>query len=84
MTYNAAKFRDKMRAGQICLGTCITFRDPTITEALSSFLDFVWIDMEHNPLTLADVQAHVMALKGTSTTPIVRVPWNDQIGRAHV
>jgi 2-dehydro-3-deoxyglucarate aldolase/4-hydroxy-2-oxoheptanedioate aldolase len=72
-------FREKLQAGQVCVGTCITFADPTVTEALCDLLDFVWIDMEHNPLTLEAVQGHIMATKGTATTPIVRVPWNDPV-----
>jgi 2-dehydro-3-deoxyglucarate aldolase/4-hydroxy-2-oxoheptanedioate aldolase len=74
-----AGFRARLQAGQVCLGTCITFADPTVTEALCDLLDFVWIDTEHNPLTLQTVQGHVMATKGTATTPLVRVPWNDPV-----
>ena len=74
---NALKFREKLARGQVCLGTNITFRDPTVTEALAGLLDFVWIDMEHNPLSLADVQGHIMATKGSDCTPLVRVRWND-------
>jgi 2-keto-3-deoxy-L-rhamnonate aldolase RhmA len=72
-------FRQRMQQGQVCLGTCITFTDPTVTEALCNILDFVWIDMEHNPLTLDTVQGHILATKGTETTPLVRVPWNDPV-----
>jgi 2-dehydro-3-deoxyglucarate aldolase/4-hydroxy-2-oxoheptanedioate aldolase len=79
MLPNTDRFRDKMRQGQVCLGTCITFSDPTVTEALSGLLDFVWIDMEHNPLTLEAVQGHILATKGTGTVPLVRVPWNDPV-----
>jgi 2-keto-3-deoxy-L-rhamnonate aldolase RhmA len=78
MKYPSA-FPDKLRAGKLCLGTCITFTDPTVTEALTNVLDFVWIDMEHNPQSLESVQAHIMATKGTETTPLVRVPWNDPV-----
>ena len=39
-------FIEKMRTGKVCLGTNITFNDPTITEVLCRTLDFVWIDME--------------------------------------
>jgi 2-keto-3-deoxy-L-rhamnonate aldolase RhmA len=70
---------DKMRRGEIALGTGISFTDPTATEALSSVFDFVWIDTEHNALTLETVQAHIMATKGSAATPIVRVPWNDPV-----
>ena len=76
---NANKFRDKLRRGQVCLGTGIPFTDPTVTEALCSVLDFVWIDMEHCAFSLETVQAHIMATKGSGTTPLVRVPWNDPV-----
>ena len=72
-------FMDKIRRGQVCLGTCITFTDPAVTEALAGALDFVWIDTEHGPLSLETVQGHVMATRGTQATPLVRVPWNDPV-----
>jgi 2-keto-3-deoxy-L-rhamnonate aldolase RhmA len=72
-------FIDKMRNGRICLGTNITFCDPTVTEALCNLVDFVWIDAEHNPFSLETIQSHVMATRGTNTTPLVRVPWNDPV-----
>ena len=74
---NARFFRQKLASGKTVLGTCVTFSDATATEALTRFLDFVWIDTEHNPLSLEDVQGHIMATKGTETTPIVRVRAND-------
>jgi 2-dehydro-3-deoxyglucarate aldolase/4-hydroxy-2-oxoheptanedioate aldolase len=76
---NVAKFEEKLKRGQACLGTGISFSDATVTEALSGVLDFVWIDMEHSPLSLAAVQAHIMATKGSECLPIVRVPWNDPV-----
>jgi 2-keto-3-deoxy-L-rhamnonate aldolase RhmA len=76
---NALKFRKKIETGQICFGTGITFADPTVTEALCSSLDFVWIDMEHNGLSLETVQGHIMATKGSDTAPLVRVRWNDPV-----
>jgi 2-dehydro-3-deoxyglucarate aldolase/4-hydroxy-2-oxoheptanedioate aldolase len=42
-------------------------------------VDYIWIDAEHNPLSLESIQGHVMATKGTSTIPLVRVPWNDPV-----
>jgi len=75
----ADSFRQKLKQGRPCLGTVITFTDPTVTEALCQVLDFLWIDMEHNALTLETVQAHIMATKGSETTPLVRVPWNDPV-----
>jgi 2-keto-3-deoxy-L-rhamnonate aldolase RhmA len=72
-------FGDKLRLGHVCLGSCITFSDPTVTEALADVLDFVWIDMEHNPLSLGEVQGHILATKATGATALVRVPWNDPV-----
>ncbi len=76
---NANKFKDKLSRGEVCLGTVISFVDPTVTEALCGVLDFVWIDMEHNALSLEVVQGHLMATKGSDTTALVRVPWNDPV-----
>ncbi len=76
---HADSFREKLRRGQVCLGTVISFTDPTVTEALCQVLDFVWIDMEHNALSLEAVQGHIMATKGSQTTPLVRVGWNDPV-----
>lgn len=76
---NAHFFREKLAGPGPVLGTCVTFADPTVTEALSTVLDFVWIDTEHNPMSLETVQGHVMATKGSAATPLVRVPWNDPV-----
>jgi len=76
---NAVKFREKARNGQIMLGTCVTFGDLAVTDALCDSADFLWIDMEHSALTLAEAQAHIIATKGTDTAPLIRVPWNDPV-----
>ena len=73
------KFKEKMRAGDVPLGATVTFSDSTVTEALCNVCDFVWIDMEHNSYTLETVQAHIMATKGSDTTALVRVRWNDPV-----
>ncbi len=76
---NAHFFRDKLSSGKTLLGTCITFIDPTVTEALARALDFVWIDTEHNAMSLERVQGHIMATKGSEVVPLVRVPANDPV-----
>lgn len=69
-----------MRQGDVCLGSIVSFSDPTVSEALGSAgLDFLWIDMEHGPMGIETVQAHVMATELTGAAPIVRVPWNDPV-----
>ena len=76
---NAAAFRAKLANGDVAFGTAISFTDATVTEALSDVLDFVWIDMEHGPLSLETVQAHLMATRGSQTAGLVRVAWNDAV-----
>ena len=81
---NTNKFRDIIRRGEVSLGTTTTFVDSTVTEALCSLLDFVWIDMEHNALSLETVQAHLMAAKGSNNTSLgsraLERPGADQAG----
>jgi 2-keto-3-deoxy-L-rhamnonate aldolase RhmA len=76
---NSARFQAKLQRGEVCLGTIISFNDPTVTEALCRDLDFVWIDAEHGAMTLEIIQGHVMATKGSRAVPVVRVPWNDPV-----
>jgi 2-keto-3-deoxy-L-rhamnonate aldolase RhmA len=72
-------FREKMLRGEVCFGTAITYYDPAISESLAGDLDFIWIDAEHNALSLETIQLHLMAVRGTSTFPVVRVAWNDPV-----
>lgn len=74
---NAMKFREKLHRHQMCLGVAINFYDPTVTDSLCSLVDFVWIDMEHNALSLEAVQAHIMATEAHETTALVRVRSHD-------
>ena len=68
---NLEKFRAVVASGKTAYGMVITMFDPSMTEmAADSGMDFVWIDMEHSPMTITDVQNMLMAVKG--------------IGRAHV
>ena len=77
---NVEIFRKKMRGAELCVGCDITFTDPAVSELCAEAgLDFTWIDMEHNPLSLSDVEGHIMAVRGTDTAPFVRVPWNDPV-----
>ncbi|HJP28223.1 MAG TPA: aldolase/citrate lyase family protein, partial [Dehalococcoidia bacterium] len=79
MIENAKNFKEKLKNGQIPLGCGVSFTDPTVSELFSYVLDFVWIDMEHNAMSLETVQAHIMATKGSDTAALVRVPWNDPV-----
>ena len=77
MIGNAKILRKKIAEGKLCLCSNVTFNDSTISELFASVLDFLWIDMEHNPLSLADIQAHAMAGRAEGCASIVRVPGVD-------
>lgn len=74
MYCSTQKFREKMNAGQLCLGPGITFADPAVTESIAPLADFVWIDLEHNPTDLQTMLAHLIAARAAGTIGIVRVP----------
>ena len=76
---NAIKLREKLKRGQLVYGSYISFTDATATEALCPVNDFLWIDAEHNPLSLEVIQAHVIATMAFDTAAIVRVAWNDPV-----
>ena len=74
---NVELFKDKLISNKICVGTAVTLSDSLSSEiAAESGNDFVWIEMEHSHLTNNDLIVHIMALRGTTTAAMVRVPWN--------
>ena len=75
---NLEKFKAKMASGRMCVGTVITLSDPIVSELAGDCgMDFTWIDAEHAPFSLENIQGHIMALRGTNCAPLVRVAWND-------
>ncbi len=77
MICNIHKFRDKLKAGQVCLGPGISLTDPAVTEALCDSADFLWLDLEHSPISLESLQAHLIAARAGGTPILVRVPSGD-------
>ena len=71
------KMREKLRSGQIVLGAGITMTDPAVTEAIAPSVDFVWIDLEHNPITIESMLPHLIAARAGGCASIVRIPTND-------
>ena len=74
-------FKEKLRKGHTVIGAWLSLTDPVSAEVLGrTGFDFIIVDTEHGGAwDLKDVQAMLMALNGTSTVPIVRVPWNDHV-----
>jgi len=67
-----------LREGKTVVGGWMCTADAMLTETVADCgPDFVVIDTEHSAQTMLTVQAHMMALKDTGATPVVRVVWND-------
>jgi 2-keto-3-deoxy-L-rhamnonate aldolase RhmA len=70
-------FRDKLNSGRPCLGTGITFSDPAVSEAIGPSVDFLWIDLEHNPISLESMHSHLIAARAAGVPALVRVPGSE-------
>jgi 2-dehydro-3-deoxyglucarate aldolase/4-hydroxy-2-oxoheptanedioate aldolase len=70
-------FRQKLNNGRFCLGAAITFSDPAVSEALAPSVDFLWIDLEHNPVTLESLLGHFLSARAVGVPALVRVPGSD-------
>jgi len=73
------RLKRNLAAGKVCLGATITINSPTVAEILSHIgLDWLWFEMEHSSLSEGDVLGMLQATNGSSTSTVVRVPWNDK------
>jgi 2-keto-3-deoxy-L-rhamnonate aldolase RhmA len=65
----------KLARGETALGLWITLEAPGVTEIAALLgLDWVVIDTEHGHLDFKEVVEHLRAVRGSTTTPLVRVP----------
>lgn len=72
--YSPNRMFEKIAAGEMAVGGYIGSLDPQLCESAGfAGLDFVWIDMEHRPMTVKDLLAMQMALEGTGCASLVRV-----------
>jgi 2-keto-3-deoxy-L-rhamnonate aldolase RhmA len=71
--YNTAKL--KLKEGKQLFGATVVSPDPNIYCALAnSGYDFLWIEMQHSPLTFEDVAHMIWSCRGAAAMPFVRVP----------
>lgn len=71
--YNTVK--QKLAAGQRVVGGTVISSDPAIycTMANSGY-DFLWIEMQHSPLTYQEVARMIWACRDAPAIPFIRVP----------
>lgn len=84
MSVYGNKAISKLRQGQEVAGSFTFSPDPAHTEIMGlAGLDFVMIDLEHAPLTITDVVAHIRAAELHGISPFVRVRHNNpaDVGR---
>jgi 2-keto-3-deoxy-L-rhamnonate aldolase RhmA len=71
--YNTAK--QKLIDGKQVVGATIFSPDPSIFCATANAgFDFLWIEMQHSPLTYQEVARMMFACRGATATPFIRVP----------
>ena len=67
-----------LREGQAVIGATITVASPEIAAQVAALgFDFLWIEMEHSPITLETLRMMVLATRGLQAVPIARVPVNE-------
>jgi len=67
--------KEKLAAGERVVGGTVSTPDPDIYCAMAnSGFDFIWIEMQHSPLTYTDVARMIWACKDAPAIPFIRVP----------
>lgn len=71
--YNTAKL--KIMEGKPVIGATVYSPDPNIYCALAnSGFDYLWIEMQHSPMTYEEVAKMIWACRGAPAIPFIRVP----------
>jgi len=67
--------KEKLARGEQVVGGTVDTPDPDIYCAMAnSGFDFIWIEMQHSPLTYTDVARMIWACRGADAIPFIRVP----------
>ncbi len=70
--------KKKLQAGQPVLAVTITVNSIDVAaHAARLGFDFLWIEMEHSPITLETLRNMVLATRGLPALPFARVPVNE-------
>lgn len=72
--------KEKLKKGEPVIGMWVSMGNPLAAEILAhSGLDWLTIDMEHNPIDMDNMLNCFYAIGTTDTVPFVRVPSNDPV-----
>lgn len=72
--------RNRIRAGDLTLGSWITIGHPNVAEILANAgFDWLVIDIEHNPINPAMTQTLITTIQSKGVKAIVRVSKNEEV-----
>lgn len=67
--------KQKLAAGDKVVGVTVATADPDIYCAVAdSGFDFIWIEMQHSPLSYSETARMIWACRGAAAIPFIRVP----------
>jgi 2-keto-3-deoxy-L-rhamnonate aldolase RhmA len=67
-----------LNEGKPVIGATITVASPDVAaQAANMGFDFLWIEMEHSPITLETARNMILATRGLKAVPFIRVPVNE-------
>jgi len=70
--------KKQLKEGKPVIGATITVASPDVAAAAANMgFDFLWIEMEHSPITLETARNMILATRGLKAVPFIRVPVND-------
>ncbi|HZS57059.1 MAG TPA: aldolase/citrate lyase family protein [Bryobacteraceae bacterium] len=70
--------RKSLESGTPVVGVTITTTSIEIAAQVADMgFDFLWIEMEHSPITLETARNIILATRGSRTMPFIRVPVNE-------
>lgn len=70
--------KKQLREGKPVIGATITVASPDVAATAANMgFDFLWIEMEHSPITLETARNMILATRGLKAVPFIRVPVNE-------
>lgn len=67
-----------LKEGKVVIGATVTAANPDVAATLAGVgFDFLWIEMEHGPITLETARAMILSTRGLKAMPFTRVPVNE-------
>ena len=74
------RMKGLLKQGKPVVGCVLSIPESYVAERVGSYgFDFILIDMQHNPITVVQLQEMLVALYPSESTVIVRAAWNDPV-----